>query len=78
MLIGLFELANHVLRDYLSADICFIARVEVDHMVDFSHDPTVTYPCSDNHGAVVATRNLYKDMLQRNSCLLQPTIITKQ
>ncbi|SMD17009.1 hypothetical protein [Pedobacter nyackensis] len=59
-----FGLANHVLRDYLTMDICSIAVHEIGHMIGYSHDSSMTYT-TNNRGAVVATGNVYKDMLAK-------------
>ncbi|MNR00730.1 hypothetical protein D3C85_1165130 [compost metagenome] len=60
-----FGVANHVLNDYLTKDICFIAVHEIGHMIGYSHDSSMTYP-ANNRGAVVATGNVYKDMLAKD------------
>lgn len=63
-----FGVANHVLNDYLTKDICFIAVHEIGHMIGYSHSSSMTYPSSpDNRGATVATGLVYKDMLVKNA-----------
>lgn len=57
-----FGVANHVLKDYLTLDVCFVAVHEIGHMIGYSHDSSMTYP-TNNRGAVVATGNIYKGMI---------------
>ncbi len=57
-----FGVANHILKDYLTADVCFIVVHEIGHMIGYSHSSTMTYP-ADNKGAVVATGKVYKQLL---------------
>ncbi len=60
-----FGLANHVIKDYLTMDICSIAVHEIGHMIGYSHDSSMTY-ATNNRGAVVATGIAYTDMLSKN------------
>ncbi|NRF37747.1 hypothetical protein [Pedobacter foliorum] len=60
-----FGVANHVLNDYLSKDVCFIAIHEISHMIGYNHDSTMTYP-KDGKGAVEACTRIYKQMLANN------------
>lgn len=67
-----FGVANHVLHDYLTKDVCFIVVHEIGHMIGYSHSSTMTYP-KDNHGAVVATGNVYKKMLEKGEFPVKTT-----
>jgi len=61
-----FGVADHVLRDYLNVDVCFITVHEMGHMIGYSHTSSMTYPSNPgNRGAVVATGNVYKAMLAK-------------
>lgn len=63
-----FGVANHVLNDYLTMDVCFIVVHEMGHMIGYSHSSTMTYPSNPgNRGAVVATGNIYKEMLAKDA-----------
>lgn len=73
-----FGVANHVLNDYLTKDVCFIAVHEIGHMIGYSHDSSMTYPTSDNRGAVVATGNIYKQMITKNELPITKSNYYKQ
>lgn len=60
-----FGVADHILKDYLSHDICYISVHEVAHMIGYSHNSSMTYP-SNNRGAVVATGVVYREMLKND------------
>lgn len=63
-----FGVANHILNDYLTQDVCFIVVHEMGHMIGYSHSSSMTYPSNpDDRGAVVATGNIYKQMLTHDS-----------
>jgi len=57
-----FGVANHILNDYLTKDICFVTIHEISHMIGYNHDSTMTYP-KDGKGAVEACTRVYKQML---------------
>jgi hypothetical protein len=60
-----FGLADYLLVKYMAKNICFEAVHEIGHMVGFSHSSSMTYPTSDNRGAVVATGNMYLMMIAK-------------
>ncbi|WP_436484571.1 hypothetical protein [Chitinophaga sp. ARDCPP14] len=69
-----FGVANHILNDYLTADVCFIVVHEMGHMIGYSHSSTMTYPSNPgNRGAVVATGNVYKQMLTQGAFPVKKT-----
>ncbi|MGO4292354.1 hypothetical protein [Chitinophaga sp. RAB17] len=71
---GTFGVANHVLNDYLTTDVCFIAVHEMGHMIGYSHSSSMTYPSDPgNRGAVVATGNVYKLMLSQDAFPIKKT-----
>lgn len=61
-----FGLAEYLLQKYTTRNICYESIHEIGHMVGFSHDSSMTYPTSDNRGAVVATGNVYLAMIAQN------------
>lgn len=67
-----FGVANHVLNDYLTKDICFIVIHEISHMVGYNHDSTMTYP-KDGKGATEACGRVYKQMLANNEFPIKKT-----
>jgi len=60
-----YGLADYLLVKYMTKNICFEAVHEIGHMVGFSHSSSMTYPSSDNRGAVVATGNVYLMMIAK-------------
>ncbi len=60
-----FGLADYLLKKYMTGDICYESVHEIGHMVGFAHSSSMTYPTSDNRGSVIATGNVYKDMLAK-------------
>lgn len=67
-----FGVANHVLHDYLTKDVSFIAVHEIGHMIGYSHNSTMTYPVN-NRGAVVATGKVYQEMVTKKELPVQAT-----
>lgn len=62
-----FGMADYILNGYLTRDYCFEAIHEMGHMIGYSHSSTMTYPSNPgNRGAVVATGNVYKQMLAKD------------
>ncbi|WP_316817997.1 hypothetical protein [Pedobacter nyackensis] len=62
-----FGVANHVLNDYLTNDVSFIAIHEISHMIGYSHSSSMTYPTNPgNRGAVVAMGTVYREMLTKD------------
>lgn len=72
-----FGLANHVLNDYLTQDVCFIAIHEISHMIGYNHESTMTYP-KDGKGAVEACTRIYKQMLANQQFPIKPAAYYKQ
>lgn len=72
-----FGVANHILNDYLTKDVCFIVIHEVSHMIGYNHDSTMTYP-KDGKGAVEACTRVYKQMLAGNEFPIKKAAYYKQ
>ncbi|WP_029277687.1 hypothetical protein [Pedobacter borealis] len=62
-----FGLAEYLLQKYMTRNICFESIHEIGHMIGFSHDSSMTYPTSDNRGAVVVTGNVYLAMIAKSA-----------
>lgn len=66
-------------KNYLTPDVCFIVVHEMGHMIGYSHDSSLTYPANPgNREAVVATGNVYKDLLAKNQFPIKKSDYYKQ